>query len=70
MTDRLTKCSACDGRGYHRCYCWPADCICANGDEPCEECGGDGFIDPALEQGFYWGEDDRSPSPQARGTTP
>lgn len=45
MVDNLTKCSACSGRGYHHCDCWPGDCICGYGDEPCEECAGDGFID-------------------------
>lgn len=58
MTERLTKCSACDGRGYFRCECWPGDCICALGDEDCDECGGDGFVDPDDEQGCYYPEDD------------
>ena len=43
---KLKKCPACNGRGYHRCDCWPGDCICSWGDETCEECGGDGYFDP------------------------
>ena len=38
------KCPCCNGRGYHRCDCWPGDCICGWGDETCEECCGDGVI--------------------------
>lgn len=34
----LRRCSACNGRGYTRCDCWPGDCICGFGDETCEEC--------------------------------
>lgn len=49
MADRLTKCPACDGRGYFRCSCWPADCICAVGDEDCDECGGEGIIDESYD---------------------
>lgn len=49
MTDNLTKCAACNGRGYHRCDCWPADCICGQDDEPCWECAGDGWIDPSYD---------------------
>lgn len=42
---KLKKCPACNGRGYHRCDCWPGDCICGWDDETCEECDGDGVID-------------------------
>jgi hypothetical protein len=58
MSDRLTKCLACDGRGYFRCDCWPGDCICDEGDENCFECGGDGFTEDGEEQGCYWPDDD------------
>ena len=73
MTEKLAKCPACSGRGYHNCACWPGDCICGYGDETCEECSGDGFIEPGDEQGCYWPEDERpSPAPQPRevGTSP
>lgn len=46
MSDEAKKCPACNGRGYHRCDCWPGDCICGYGDETCEECMGDGWIEP------------------------
>lgn len=49
MADALTKCPACDGRGYHRCACWPADCICGCGDEDCDECGGEGILDSSYD---------------------
>jgi len=49
MADRLTRCAACDGRGYHRCECWPGDCICGWDDQDCEECGGEGWIDPSYD---------------------
>jgi hypothetical protein len=49
MADRLTKCAACDGRGYFRCGCWPGDCICSFGDENCDECGGEGIIDESYD---------------------
>lgn len=42
---RLKRCPACNGRGYHRCECWPCDCICEWGDETCEECAGEGWFD-------------------------
>lgn len=45
MVDRLTKCTACNGRGYHRCDCWPADCICGQHEDTCFECDGEGIID-------------------------
>jgi hypothetical protein len=57
MTDKLTKCADCNGRGYHRCECWPGDCICGQDDEPCWECAGDGWIDPSYD------DFDPSPSP-------
>ena len=49
MADQLKKCQCCNGRGYHRCDCWPGDCICGWDDEPCEECGGDGVIYPTYD---------------------
>lgn len=42
--DRPKRCPVCKGRGYHRCDCWPGDCICGYGDETCEECCGDGYF--------------------------
>lgn len=68
MTEKPTKCRACGGRGYHRCECWPGDCVCGYGDETCEECAGDGYIDPSyddLSQVF----ESPAPSPRARGTS-
>ncbi len=59
MTDKLTKCTACDGRGYFYCDCHPADCICGVGEETCDECGGEGIIDPSYD---YLD----APSPQPR----
>lgn len=59
MTDKLSKCPACDGRGYFYCDCHPADCICGVGDETCDECGGEGIIDPSYD---YLD----TPSPQSR----
>lgn len=49
MSDDLKKCPACNGRGYFRCDCWPADCICGQDEETCDECGGDGWIDPSYD---------------------
>lgn len=49
MADKLTKCPACNGRGYFYCDCHPADCICGVGDETCDECGGEGIIDPSYD---------------------
>jgi len=46
MADKLTKCQACNGRGYFRCECWPADCLCGQDEDTCWECNGDGWIDP------------------------
>lgn len=54
MADRLTKCTACSGRGYFRCDCWPADCICGQDEDTCWECNGDGWIDPSYD---YFGGD-------------
>lgn len=58
MTDDLKRCTACNGRGYFHCECWPADCLCGGDYEPCEECGGDGWVDPffAAEEDKYWRE--------------
>ena len=52
MAEPPTRCKVCDGRGYHRCDCWPGDCICGFGDETCEECEGHGFIFPDDEWDF------------------
>lgn len=60
MAEPRIKCEACDGRGYHRCDCWPGDCICDYGDEDCLECGGDGFIEAGDEQGCYFPEEEIS----------
>jgi len=49
MSDDLKKCPACNGRGYFRCDCWPADCICGCDEEDCDECGGEGWIDPSYD---------------------
>lgn len=46
MSDEAKRCVVCRGRGYHHCDCWPGDCICGYGDEPCEECEGTGWIEP------------------------
>ncbi len=52
---KLSRCTVCNGRGYHRCDCWPGDCICGRDDEPCEECAGTGWIDPYGD--YYCGEE-------------
>jgi hypothetical protein len=46
----LIKCTACNGRGYHRCECWPADCICGGDGQNCENCYGDGWLDPSYDE--------------------
>lgn len=43
--EKLKDCTACNAKGYHHCDCWPGECLCGDDYEPCEECGGDGFID-------------------------
>lgn len=58
---KLKPCPVCHGRGYINCECWPGDCICGDSDRDCEQCHGEGWIDPlededdaffaALEQG-------------------
>lgn len=53
MADRLTRCAACDGRGYFRCECWPGDCICGWDDQDCEDCGGEGWIDLSYDYPDY-----------------
>lgn len=45
----LKRCPVCKGRGEIRCDCWPGDCFCGCGDEPCEECDGHGRIDPSYD---------------------
>lgn len=60
MTDQLTKCKACNGRGYHHCACWPGDCICGQDGDECFECGGEGWVDPSYE------DFNQTPSPQPR----
>lgn len=52
MTDKLTKCVACGGRGYFRCDCWPGDCICGQDEDTCWECEGEGLIDPTYDDDF------------------
>lgn len=44
LADRPARCVVCDGLGYLHCECWPGDCICGRGHEPCDECMGDGVI--------------------------
>lgn len=64
MTDKLTKCASCSGRGYTRCECWPGDCICGFGDVTCEECGGEGIIDTSYEDDGWDGHDpETAPTP-------
>lgn len=56
MSEPLKKCTACNGLGYFRCGCWPGDCICGQDEDTCEECFGEGWIDPSyedLENDFY-----------------
>ncbi|GLR55165.1 hypothetical protein GCM10007923_63860 [Shinella yambaruensis] len=53
MADRLTRCTACGGRGYFHCECWPGDCICGLDDQDCEDCGGEGWIDPSYDYPDY-----------------
>lgn len=45
-------CPVCHGKGYLRCDCWPGDCICAYGDEDCDECRGEGVIDTTYEDDY------------------
>lgn len=66
MRDEMVKCSACNGRGYHHCACWPADCICGGyGEDDCEECGGEGWtwpdddMDTLIERAILEGQADR-----------
>jgi hypothetical protein len=61
MSDRLTKCPACDGRGYFRCDCWPGDCICGQDEDTCWECEGDGWID--LSYDYFEGDDEMPATP-------
>ncbi len=65
MTDTLAKCAACNGRGYHRCGCWPGDCICGQDDEPCWECAGEGWVDPSYDDFVSYPE---TPAPQQRAS--
>ena len=48
--DEMVKCTACWGRGYHRCACWPGDCICGQDDEDCEGCDGTGWVWPDQDE--------------------
>ena len=50
----LIKCPDCNGRGYHRCECWPGDCICGRDDDDCENCNGEGWIDPTYDDFDDW----------------
>ena len=58
MADDLKPCRLCNGRGYFHCKCWPGDCICGGDDERCDECGGEGWVDPFIgaEEEEYWRE--------------
>jgi len=60
----MTRCPVCNGRGYHHCDCWPGDCICAFGDEDCDDCRGEGVIDTSYDE---W--DDMMDGLDASGTT-
>jgi len=51
--DELRPCLDCKGRGYHRCPCWPADCLCGQEDEDCENCDGTGWLDPSYDDDTY-----------------
>lgn len=51
--ETLKACPACNGRGYHRCECWPGDCICGRDDTDCDECRGEGWIDPTYDDSEY-----------------
>lgn len=44
MTDDISRCPVCRGRGSLCCDCWPGDCICGWDDEPCENCDGMGYL--------------------------
>jgi hypothetical protein len=57
MSDAPKNCTACNGRGYIRCACWPGDCICGQDDIDCEACDGTGQ-DDAWDD-FYIGDDTR-----------
>lgn len=48
--DDMAKCAACNGRGYHRCACWPGDCICGQEDEDCECCDAIGWVRPDQDE--------------------
>lgn len=47
--DEFRRCPDCKGRGYHKCPCWPADCICGQDEEECETCDGTGWLDPSYD---------------------
>lgn len=57
----IKPCPACDGCGYYPCGCWPADCICGEGDEICFECEGTGVVGPQDDDYGYsdWEEEDK-----------
>lgn len=55
----IKPCPACSGLGYFRCDCWPGDCICGHDEEPCFECGGEGWIDDSYDDDFDPHFDDR-----------
>ena len=50
--DKISRCPACNGRGYHLCDCWPGDCICGFGDETCDECMGSGRDESEFDEDF------------------
>lgn len=65
MSD-LKRCPACNGRGYCHCECWPADCICGYGDLDCEECRGEGVIDPSYDDDPWYPGEPPATSPDRR----
>lgn len=66
MADKRTKCHACGGRGYFRCDCWPADCICGQDEDTCFDCDGEGLIDPTWDDDYGVLVDDDTPPPVQR----
>ena len=67
MAHDLKRCPVCNGRGSLRCECWPGDCICGWDDEPCDECGGEGWIDPFYDDDFADVLEDRQQPARCQG---